>query len=163
MESSVARTVLLLCLASALFACATDSLDSTPLWGTSPALELNRLPVGSKVYFRRPVPIPARSGRIRFLSPSEPSALAAELTLEPAELDRVIKTTTPLLVERIASTGAPGARGPCEVRLFLMTSGGESMQLRIEPFGTALVCSRPTIGDIADVTIIVPAPPVPIE
>ncbi len=163
MEGPLARTALVVSLAATLVACAADSLDGSPLWGSFSALELKRLPAGSKVYFRRPVTIPARTGRITILGPTGVTAFATELTLASADVDRVIKTTTPLLVDSIASTGPPGSRGRCDTTLLLRTSGGEAMQLRTGWFGTAGRCSPPTIGDLADITLIVPAPPVPIE
>ena len=161
MDGSFPRTLLLVCLA--LSGCATDSLDSTAPWTSPSSLELRRLPVDSKVYFRRRMAIPARTARIAIFPPTGVSAFTTELALESADVDRVIKTTTPLLVDRIASSDAPGSRGRCAVTLFLRTSGGEAMRLRTAPSGTSRSCSPPTIGDIADIAIVVPSPPVPIE
>ncbi len=157
------RTLQLVGIASLLVGCA-DGGEPGALSGDGAAsLELSRLPAESKVYFRSAVVIPARTGQVLLASEPGTSGVATRLVLPPVEVDRIISRSTPLLVDRVESTGTAGARGPCRTTLYLVTTGGASMQYRVERSDTTLPCAPPTVRDIADSALVVPSPPVPIQ
>lgn len=163
MDDFLSRTVILACIASGLVGCAEGGWSASLSGHGAPALELNRLPVESKVYLRNTLAVPARASRVGIPSSSGLSTVTTTLILEPAEIDRTVSPSTPLLVDRVETAGTPGSQDRCQTTLFLLTTGGISMQLRIAPTRAAGLCSPPSIADIADIAIVVPSPPVPIQ
>lgn len=153
MQSFFYRAALLSCIALFFAACAGTST----VRGASDMRELQRLPLESKFYFRNGISIPARAEQVWLVS--EPGVTAA-LSIPPSEKDRILDSTTPLLLDRIEN---PRKAGSCAVNLYLSSPGGVSATLRASRTGSASRCMPVTIRDLEAAALVVVSPPVPIQ
>jgi hypothetical protein len=142
--------------------CSTSSLSGGAGLTDGSATELRRLPIGSKLYFRNSLSVPARTDRIALPASPEAPDVRLELRIDSVEVDRTIGPGTPLVVDSI--NGAETPKTPsCTVSLTFVTSTGQSMKLQAKRQTHARSCAPITVADLGELMIVVPRPPVPIQ
>lgn len=154
--------LLLLCLVAPTTGCSTSSLSGKTGFADGSATELRSLPIGSKLYFRNSLSVPARTDRVSLWASPEAPDVRLALQIESAEVDRTINPGTPLLVDNINGPESPSMPS-CTITLTLVTSAGQSMKLRATRQTRAKSCAPITIADLGDLMMVVPSPPVPIR